>query len=341
MATLKYIASKAGVSISTVSRVLNNDDTISVNIETRNRILRIAKESNYKTIGERYKSTSIEKKYRVGIAQMFELEEQMRDIYYLIIKNELETVCLQEKIEVVSLYRDDNKNFVKNDDKKIDGLFAIGRFTEKEIKNFEEYTKNIVFIDSSPDELTYYSIIPNYQLGVRQAIKYLVDNGHRDIGFIGSQYTYGNKKELSYDPRVGYYRLFLKECGIEDRFFIDCEMNSESGYKEMINFLDTNKELPTAVFISSDAIAPGILKAFSERGIKVPQDMSIITFNDTSLSQFSNPPLSSIKIFLKESAKIGVRLIKEFWNGEHGVAKIVVPCDLVERESVRDIRGSE
>lgn len=196
--------------------------------------------------------------------------------------------------------------------------------------------KNIVFIDSSPDELTYHSIIPNYQLGLKLALKHFLERGHKNIGFIGSRYTFGNTKEWEIDSRYVYFKSFLEGHKLlNEDFIIECDMNANSGYKSMMEFLK-NKSLPSAFFISSDAIAPGILKALNEKNIKVPVDISLITFNDTPLSEFATPSLSSIRIFMREYAHAALSVMEELWAGEHGVKKIIMPCNLVERESVKD-----
>ena len=267
---------------------------------------------------------------------MFDLEEQKKDIYYVMMRTVLEEICLEKTIEVISLFRNQDKNFIKINKKKLDGIFPIGRFTVEEIENFELYTKNIVFIDSSPDELTYHSIIPNYQLGLKLALKHFLERGHKNIGFIGSRYTFGNTKEWEIDSRYVYFKSFLEGHKLlNEDFIIECDMNANSGYKSMMEFLK-NKSLPSAFFISSDAIAPGILKALNEKNIKVPVDISLITFNDTPLSEFATPSLSSIRIFMREYAHAALSVMEELWAGEHGVKKIIMPCNLVERESVKD-----
>lgn len=339
MATLKDIAILTGVSITTISRILNNDTTLNVSNKTKDIVIETANKLNYKTIGQRYKERKI-KKYKIGIAQMFDLEDQKKDIYYVMMKNVLEEICLEKNIEVMSLFRNQDKNFIKINKKKLDGIFPIGRFTIEEIENFESYTKNIVFIDSSPDELMYHSIIPNYQLGLKLALKHFIDKGHKNIGFIGSRYTFGNTKEWEIDSRYVYFKSFLERYELfNDKYVIECNMNAKSGYENMKTFLKNNN-IPSAFFISSDVIAPGILKALNEKNIKVPLDVSIITFNDTPLSEFATPSLSSIRIFMREYAHAALSVMEELWSGEHGVKKIIMPCNLVERESVKDFNSN-
>ncbi|OUQ56968.1 hypothetical protein B5E58_09955 [Tyzzerella sp. An114] len=337
MATLKDIAKKTKVSQSTVSRVLNRDSSLSVSDETRERIFKAASELGYKTVGQRYGDDAFSNK-RIGIAQMFELKELLEDIYYLIMKNILEEECFSKQINTVTLFRNGDRKFIKNDDEKLDGIIAIGRFTPEEIEGFKEYTNNIVFIDSSPDEQKYYSIVPNYHLAVRLAINEFIEKGHKDIAFMGSCYTFGDTKAITLDPRFYYYRNSMSDKKLFNKnFVIDCEMNSKSGYDKMKEFIKNSENMPSAIFIASDSIAPGALKALQEENISVPDDISIITFNNTSLSEFANPPLTSIEVYMRENAKAGLLSLDQIWNGENHCKKIVISCELIDRHSVKQL----
>lgn len=340
MATLKDIAKIADVSVSTVSRVLNKDNTLSVSEDTKQKIFAAASQLGYKTVGQRYSVESETEAKRIGIAQMFELSEQMEDIYYLIMKNTLEEECFSEKINTVTMFRDLTRRFVKTDDYKIDGIIAIGRFTKDEVEGFYEYTDKVVFLDSSHDEQKFYSIVPNYHLAVRLAMRHFREHGHKKIAFLGSKYTYGDTKEMTLDPRLYYYRVSMIDSGYYDEdMVIDSAMNSKSGYIKMKEFIVHNRDnLPTAVFIASDAIATGAVKAIKEEGLKIPEDLSIITFNNTSLSEFADPPLTSIEVYIRENVRSAILCMERLWNGDNNVKKIVIPCELIDRKSVKDIK---
>lgn len=345
MATLKEIASIAGVSQATVSRVLNQDPSLSVTEETRNRVMQTARDLGYRTVQQRYQAYQeaetpaakpqevVEK--RIGIAQMFEHQQLLEDIYYLTLKNILDEVCFSKKWTTVPLLRNQDGHFVKHDDQPLDGVVAIGRFTQEEITDFHRYTDNIVFLDSSPDEERYHSIVPNYHLGVRQVLRCFWQRGYQRIAYLGSVYTFGNTKELSMDPRFYYYKNSLLE---QERFdpdlVIDCEMNSKSSYEAMIAYLDSGKPLPEAIFAASDVMAPGLLKALREREIQVPEQMGIITFNNTPLSQLSQPPLSSVEVYMQESAQAAVLCLELLWQNKSHPKKITISCRLEQRGSV-------
>ncbi|MDZ7543463.1 LacI family DNA-binding transcriptional regulator, partial [Clostridium perfringens] len=143
-------------SISTVSRILNFDKTLNVSEETRKRVLSIAEEMNYVTIKERKNKL---KKYTVGIICSFTETKELNDPYFLSIRMAIEKKCVEENIDFKSLYltkilTDDNSNY-----KELDGIIAIGIFENNEIQRLKEISPNIVFIDSSPEEWEFDSIV--------------------------------------------------------------------------------------------------------------------------------------------------------------------------------------
>lgn len=347
MATLKEIAHIAGVSSATVSRVLNQDPALSVTDQTRERVLQTAKELGYRTVQQRYQAIRDQEEAdshpqgagerRIGIAQMFERQQLLEDIYYLMLKNVLDEVCFERHWSTVMLFRNDQGHFVKNDDLPLDGIVAIGRFTQGEIDDFHCYTDNVVFLDSSPDEEKYCSIVPNYHLAVRQVLHCFWDHGYERVAYLGSVYTFGPKKELSMDPRFYYYKNSLLERGYYEKdLVLDCEMNSRSSYAVMKEYLEQGNKPPEAIFAASDVVAPGLLKALREYQIRIPEEVGIITFNNTSLSQLSEPPLSSVEVYLQENADAAAICMELLWQKKIHPKQIIISCTLEERGSVKN-----
>lgn len=342
MATLKDIAQRAGVSQGTVSRILNNDNTLNVAAATRENVFNIAKELNYKSVVQRYqkeinnaKAIEVKEDIRIGIAQMFEMEQLQEDIYYMQMKNVMDVECFSRGYNTVMLYRNAEGHFVKNDEQSLNGIIAIGRFTTQEIEDFEKYTKNIVFVDSSPDEMKYHSIVSNYHMAVRLVLEHFYARGHEKVAFVGALRTYNSQKQLSMDPRYYYYKNYMHDRNRYDRnLLIDCEMNSKSSYEAVSAYIDKNGRPPRAMFVSSDATLSGIIKALNERGFTVPKDVSIVTYNNTTFSENCNPPVTSIEVYMAEHAKSAMICFEALWKGQTLPKKIVIPCSLVERNSV-------
>lgn len=115
------------------------------------------------------------------------------------------------------------------------------------------------------------------------------------------------------------------------------EMNSASGYEVLSRALERWQTPPTALFISSDAIAHGVLRALESRGLRVPQDISLIAFNDTPLSQNTTPPLSSVRVLQHELAVAALAAMELCSSGAQYPFKTVVPCVYIERESVAPV----
>lgn len=352
MSTLKDIARRASVSQTTVSRVLNGDPTLSVANETREKIFRIAREIGYKTVSQRVREnksqsrakyeTSEEsflhaesKQVRIGIAQMFEIREQREDIYYIVLRQMVEEACFERGWSTVMLSREESRHFVKHDELPLDGVIAIGRFTKEEVADFEGFTRNIVFLDSSPEPLKYYSIVPNYHMAVHLAMQHCFAQGMKRVAYVGSVRTFGDKKQLTMDPRYYYYHSTMVNRQLfEEELVFDCPMNALGGYEVMNRFFEQRGRLPDALFVSSDAVVPGVLKALRERHIRIPEDIGVISFNNTSFSEFSDPPLTSIEVFLLENARSAALCMDMMWNGLTFPKRIEVPCQLIDRHSV-------
>lgn len=283
MATLKDIADRVGVSQTTVSRVLNQDASLSVTEETRQQVLTTAAALGYKKAAQGQTDKletgrTEQREKRIGIAQMFDIKELQEDIYYLTLKSILDEECFARQWSTLPLFRDERQHFVKNNDFPLDGLFAIGRFTEKEITDFKAYTKNIVFLDSDPNPQEYYSILPNYHLAIQLAMEHFRKNNYNQVAYAGSVHTFGHRKESALDPRFYYYRTdqINRNC-FDPQLVLDCPMNAKGGYEAMTAYLKRCGSAPGAMFMSSDSIAPGILMALQEQNIRIPQDISIIT----------------------------------------------------------------
>lgn len=336
MATIKEIADYVGVSSGTVSRVLNHDSTISVSDETKMKIFDAAEELQYKTIKQR-KNESKEKvtKLRVGIIEMYNHQQQLQDPYYLFLRSVVDRECFDKGIEVVNIYKgDDGYKFIG--DEELNGIISIGKFTKGEVNMMRKISDNIVFLDSSPNDHKFDSVKINYKLAINEALDYLVNLGHEEIGYIGSLKTLDDFKENNIDVRFKTYKEYMENKNIydEENVLNTDEMTAMSGYELVKVFIKTSKKMPTAFFVSTDTIATGVLKALDENNIKVPDDISIIGFNDLIASQHTIPPLTTVRVHIENLASAAVDLIIErITKGRKYCKKVVIPSELIIRKS--------
>ena len=335
MATIKEIANAAEVSISTVSRILNLDKTLNVSEETRKRVLGIAEEMNYVTIKER---KSKFKKYTIGIVCSFTETKELNDPYFLSIRMAIEKKCIEESIDFKSLYLSKILSDDKYSYKDLDGIIAIGIFQNEEILKIKNLTKNIVFIDSSPEEWEYDSIVVDLKYGAKKALDYLYYLGHKDIGYIGAKVIPHNNNDgielINY--REATYRDFMTEINnFRSEWVFKGNFTLEDGYTLMKEALKL-KKIPTAFFIASDPMAIGAYKAIQEEGYSIPNDISIVGFDDIATAQYLSPSLTTVKVFTDFMGETALDVLMERIKGKRLLSKkIVLPVKLIIRDSCK------
>jgi LacI family transcriptional regulator len=333
MATLKDIAAQAGFSLATVSRVLNHDASLNVTDDTRNKIYEVAEELGYQTIRQR--SRNLSKRIRIGVIHWYSQKEELGDPYYLSVAKGVEKECFSRKIEFASVFKDGEK-YTTGELNDLDGFIAIGKFSNEDIQEFSAFSKNIVFVDSSPNDKVYDSVIVDIRSATREVLKNMFASGHRKIGFIGGREHVGKNKIALEDEREKAYRDFTREKGIyNERDIYIGSFTTEGGYNMMKKAVSKG-DIPTAFFIASDSMAMGVIQALYESGLKVPQDVGIVSFNDISTSKYLIPPLSTVRVHTEFMGATAVGLLLERIKDNREIPKkVVIPTELIIRESYK------
>lgn len=329
MTTIKDIATAAGVSPATVSRILNNDITLNVSPETRQKVLDTAHSLNYKK-KSRASSKSV---YTLGIVQWFSPQQELEDNYYLLIRQGIEDFCMQNCIHVVRTYKADVNymDVLKN----VDALICVGKFSKDEIQRFCEITSSIIFLDMPVEDMTISTITLDFSHAMKTGLDYLTSLGHKSIGFLGGK-EYLADGTLFADVRKKLFTDYCIEHKLDyEPYLLEGAFTIESGC-QMMNQLLAQSTLPTAIIASSDPIAIGALQALTTKDIHVPNDISLMGFDDTSLSAFTAPPLTTIHAPAYDMGSFGANIVFHILRSQPMTAmKIQLPCRLVERQSCR------
>ncbi|WP_051317985.1 LacI family DNA-binding transcriptional regulator [Cohnella thermotolerans] len=341
MATIKDIAGQAGVSTATVSRVLNYDPTLSVSDDTRKRIFEIAQQLNYRTPRERNGSGASpaatgKERYRIGLINWYTDQEELLDPYYLAIRLGVERECFQRQFDLVRVFLHSTEGSINWNGEPLDGIIAIGRFEKDDLDRFPAHLDSIVFVDSSPDDERFDSVVIDLRKSVGLVLEHLTGLGHREIGYIGGHNVVNGKRVR--DERELVFGEWLKERGMYDPAFIYTGENlySEDGYQLMRTALAAER-LPSAFFIENDSMAVGALRALHEAKVKVPRDVSIISFNDIAISEFMQPPLTTVKVHMEFMGETAVELLADRLSTRREIAKkVVLPTKLTIRESTAE-----
>lgn len=329
---IKDIAKIANVSPATISLVINNKPGVSE--DTRKKILKIVDQYGYKPSivpkNDEIKGIIRFLKYK---RQGYVVEQNGDFITKVIDGANRAAQELGYKIIMTNLTDEDfdkTMELIKND--PTDGIIFLGtEFTKDKNHIFDNISCPIIVVDNYMEFEAVDSVVMNNSDSVFQAIKHLDNLGHKDIGYLHSSFPISN-----FDQRKEGFKKSLNHLGLKvnKEYFFELTPTFEGSYNDMKELLKSGIELPTAIFSDNDTIAVGAMKALREYGIKIPEQLSIIGFDDISFCLMVDPPLSTIKIFKEKMGSVALeRLVQKINNMDHTVQKIQIGADLVVRDS--------
>ena len=335
MASIRDVAKLAGVSITSVSRVLNNDKNFNISDETREKIYSAIRELNYK-IPEAYSKSNLVKN-SIGCIQRLTIEGAKDNYFSTIvsgIKQHLSKYgkSLQFLLTQFDFENNDYKNIFQTYPK---GLILMGDISPEAYAFLKTKIKHIVGIDTSYDDID--NIRYNrFNAGV-DAVEYLIECGHEKIAYIGSNIVPDNLRNIG--RFEAYLRVMRKNnLEVDPSWIIDSKWHRDTCFEETIKLLQQENR-PTAIFVGSDHMAIAAISAINSLGLKVPEDISVIAISDITESAYLNPPLTTVSIPQKEMGKLAIETLLQRLNGDTTVNKqIFVPCKLTIRNSVKIIK---
>ena len=330
--TMREVAQQAGVSIQTVSAVMNDKDGIS--LPTRNRVLNVIQQLNYKR-------DPIARSMRTGQVGLIGLMVQdITNPVLSILASDVEVNVSNEEFNVVLYNASEDVNreqayleLVTN--RLIDGLIVVNAVNQAlAVETLENADIPTVFIDSISTP-TVSSVKTDEIYGAYLATTHLIQCGHMRIAHISGIPS----TEITH-LRIQGYRRALSEYGISYEKIVSPtsrHWNYQGGYTCIQQLLEED-EKPTAVFSAGDELAIGAYRALYERGLSIPQDMSIVGFDDIEASAFAAPPLTTIRQPFAEIATTAVKLLFEIINGQQTEAvQIMLQPELIVRESTANL----
>lgn len=328
MATIKDIAQKAGVSITTVSRVLNYDETLNVQDETRKRIFEVAEQLEYQMKGKNRK-----KKLRIGGLYAYSLEEELEDTYYLSIRVAIEKQIAKDGYKLIAVKSAWETELISS----LDGLICLGKMPKSVVQELEKTSTPVIFVDVAEDAEKFDSISNELERSVEKVMNYLTGCGHERIAFIGG-YDTDTEDENQLEIRGKTYIRYMQERGLYREDYVKIgEFSPKYGYSLTGELLEL-EERPTAIFAINDSLAIGCYRAISEKGLKIPEDISVVGYNDISVARYLVPPLTTVRLYMDFIGEQAVEILAErILTGREICKKTIVPARLVIRESVRDL----
>lgn len=328
-ATIKDIANKTGLGLATISKYINGGNVLQKN---KTAIKKAIKELDY-TVNEFARSLKTSKSKTIGViipelSNIFVtsiitvIEDILRNNGYSIIVTDCRT---DEKLEA------DVVKFLMS--KRVDGIICMpvsksGKFLKQAI----DTDIPIILIDRLLHDIDTDVVMVDNVTASENAVSYLIENGHIEIGIVvGSKEIFTSKQRLKgYKKALSKANIKLNQSNI-----IHSNYRVQGGYESLKKLLEENKNI-TAVFMTNYEMTLGAIIAIDELGIKIPNDLSFIGFDNLQLSEVVKPKLSIVDQPLDEIGKIAADLMLSRLNEEEKKAKkkIQLMTTLIKRESV-------
>lgn len=331
MATIKDVAKLAGVALSTASYAMSGDSKVSA--KTREKVLEAAKQLNYQKNGF---AMDLKRSHTNTIALIL---TDLSGPYYSELISSIQDVALSNGYDLIACSSMGGKESTAVRyllEKRVDGAIVLAHNITDEILLAASGGRfPIVVMDRLISGEGLIHVVVDSEQGGYSATRYLIEKGHRAISYISGPSN-------SYDNALRYqgYQRAMSEAGLEEKtkWKMSGSFVREGGYKATKMLLMQGGELPTAIFYANDEMAIGGMKALKEGGVSVPDDISVIGFDDIQLAEYIQPPLTTIRQPMYESGSLAGHLLFQMLKGETVNDCYKLKIELIERKSVNTHR---
>lgn len=337
-ATIKDVAKEAHVSPATISYVLNGKENISE--ETKARVYEAMEKLNYiPNLSARGLANNTSKLIGVVIPQTEPGSSLLfNNNFYSEIMSAIEYHARIQGYHVLISATDANESYFKlAKQRNLDGIIIIGAYPDQFFSDVKKTQIPIVLIDSYFDDHYFHNIQINDRYGGYIATKHLLEKGHRRIGIFTGRLKEGGVVKKRFEG----YTDALKEYGlpVNDEDIFEGTVDFDSGLK-LADRLVSKKTDITAIFCIADILAIGAMKGLHNRGVVIPDDISIVGFDDLVISQYVSPSLSTVHQNIAEKGEEAVRILFNSINGTNsGKQESILPISLAERDSVKQLQN--
>lgn len=339
--TLRDIAQQADVALSTVSQVLNNKPGVSTDL--RKHVLAVASELGYRQkitvdapLGSQLEVVGILTKRSNG-------ERLEVNPFYSYVLAGAERECQRHNISLMyaNVEVDETNHALSLPamllDQRVDGVIVVGAFLEETILDISRRSgQNIILVDAyTTGQNTFDSVLIDNYNGAKMAVEHLIGLGHRHIGLIGSN---PNSYPSIYERRGGYLAA-LRRYDLPTEYIEEGLLDRPDAMQATMRLVNRVPQL-TAIFACNDHVAIGVINALNHIGRHVPDDISVIGFDDIDLAQEITPTLTSIHVDKVLMGAMAMRMLRDRAESpDRSVVKTTITTQLIIRESVRAIKG--
>ena len=328
---IQQVAKRAKVSTATVSRVLNGSPN--VREKTSAHVRSVIAEMNYVP-------NTHARSLRVGKTRMFGLiVSDINNPFFPELIDAFEALAAQQGIDVIFMHTNYDPKRLESCirrmvERSVDGIAVMTSEVDAEALAMAPVRVPLVLMNQPAFAEQYRNVPVEYSTGFREALEHLRALGHRDIGFIAGPTTLSSAKRRHQEWALAMKRLKLP---VRSEWVVRGDMRVEGGERAMTELMSL-AERPTAVLTSNDLMAVGALQAASHAGLSVPDDVSIVGFDDLPIASMVMPPLTTIQLPRREIAAYAfASLLQATKDGVVGATEMVHPR-LIVRKSTKALR---
>ena len=303
MVTIKEIAKDSGYSAATVSRLLNNDPNLSVSLETKNKIIKVATELGY------FKQKQVDIRPNLALLYRVNGNEHLQDEYFAFLRQAVEKQASKENIDLRVFT--EVSDLIDHAD-SYQGFIGVGtgKITYLNLTKLHQVLPNGIFIDIDPAPKLFDSVQPNLSLTIQDALDRLDEKGYKTIGYIGAESFTLDGKPVRDIREITFSEYSKLKNFKETKVFASGIVSVKNGRKLAQEAINSCSKLPDAFVIASDTLSVGVLQIFNEKGIKVPEDTAVISINNSDVSEYVSPPLTTYNINQDVLAAIAIRTLR-------------------------------
>lgn len=328
---MRDIADKLGVSIVTVSKALNDKEGVSDELKLK--IKSVAAELGYRVnAAARSMKEGYSRNVGVIIAERFTGPNQS---FYLHFYQQISRVLEQQGyygiLSILSAEDEEELNLPRiYNEKKVDGIIVLGQIGKAYIELLKSVDTPYVFLDFYTDQGTADSIISDSFYGVHEMTNYLIARGHRKIAFVGNIYSTSSIQ----DRFLGYYKSLLEHNIAINEDYIIHDRDDNGVYID----IGLPQDMPTAFVCNCDQVAYNLINKLQKSGYKVPDDCSVVGFDNDIYASISEPKLTTIEVDVDEMSRAAVKLVIEKVNNDHyKYGRVLVKGRIIHRDSVKSL----
>ncbi|TXK85738.1 LacI family DNA-binding transcriptional regulator [Paenibacillus sp. N3.4] len=329
--TIKDIAKLAGVSHTTVSRALNNSPLIQE--DTKERIRVLAEQLDY-TPNFNAKSLVLDRSYNLGLFFTTLSKGTSAGFFYEAIRGV--NSVIQDRYQLIVKGIDDYTHFQSITRKSFDGMIIVSQSDDDQAFIDHAAAKGIplAVLNRPVDTQGVLNVLSDEEQGAFLAVSYLIEQGHKRIALIEgrSGFKSAQNRKDGFERAMKHFQMNIPPAYRRPGLY-----DLESGHSAMQQFLAL-EEVPTAVFCCNDEMALGAMKAITESGRHVPDDISVVGFDDTVFAAYVTPALTTVRRPIEQISREGaLRLLGNIENKRTETEQLLLRTELILRESVRSL----